>query len=99
MKLWLFSATPASAVYHARNAAISPKKPPVLISPLWFVPGDTWMKCPIDKKRNAKSSVKNKKKKTNELLNVHRRRSVVKIHQPCYLGQFCLVRKVRSKEY
>ena len=82
MKLLLLSATPANAVYHARNAANNPNNPPVLMRAALFVPGDSWMKWPIERKRNARSSVRNKKKKTHELLSVQARRSVVKIHQP-----------------
>ena len=73
---------PAKALYHARNAARSPKNPPALMTG-----GFGWLaalrwRYPMPRRRKAISSVKNKRKKATVERRVATRRMVVKINQP-----------------
>jgi hypothetical protein len=79
--LFELSAIPASALYHAANAAMSPKAPPATIHPpCGFAP--SFWRYPIPSRRNAMSSVKKRKKNATVDRSVHKRRMVVKINQP-----------------
>lgn len=80
-KLFEVSAIPASALYQARKAAIIPKAPPARVRPI-LAPAAPGYRYDRARKRNAKSSVKNSRKKASVDLSVHMSKIVVKINHP-----------------
>lgn len=80
-KLFDVSAMPARALYQAANAARIPKAPPALMQDVLGCPPEGW-RYPMASRRNARSSVKNKKKKATVDLNVQNKRRVVKMNHP-----------------
>ena len=79
---YLSSAIPARALYHAMNAARSPKYPPAE-SKCWFgAPLASASRWPRNRKRNAMSRVKKSRKKATVERSVQISRMVVKMNQP-----------------
>ncbi len=77
------SAIPARALYQARKAANSAKKPPALIMEAFGMPFASRWRYPIPSSMNAISSEKNSEKNATVERRVHSTRIVVKMNQPC----------------
>lgn len=75
------SAIPATALYQARNAAMSPNQPPALMMGTLGAPSLV-CRLPIASNRKARSSVKKSKKKATVDLRVQMSRMKVKMNQP-----------------
>ncbi len=76
------SRIPASALYHAVNAANSPKNPPALIIGGFGTPAALRCRYPMPRSRNAMSRVKKRVKNATVERSVATRRTVVKMNQP-----------------
>lgn len=76
------SAIPANALYHARNAASSPKKPPALMIGTVGFPFALRCRYPIPSSKKVRSRVKKRRKKAMVERRVATRRIVVKMNQP-----------------
>ena len=73
---------PASALYHAANAAKSPKKPPAMITGSLGLPGSLRWSQPMPSRRKARSRKKKRQKKATVERRVAIRRMKVNMNQP-----------------
>lgn len=87
------SAIPANALYQAKNAANNPKYPPAFCDPRRTFPVvSSASKCPIARNKNARSSVKNRRKNATVDLSVQIKRINVKMNQPMRKNPRALLR-------
>ena len=77
------SSIPASALYHAKKAANSAKKPPAFSMGAFTLPVALGCRYAIARSKKAISSVKNRVKKATVERRVASKRRNVKMNQPC----------------